>query len=191
MDRHLFPSTIGKTLFRETSLNLFANLDVFLVQPFVGCTLKSLLAFPFLFSFHDLGNPDVVQFFFNPLRKMTLRDKTARLSKSLKSTPQCDELCRTKYIDAYDAFSKKMASHLKIVYTPLKKSHLKHDYHICKKQFCNKTCKGFGRNKEASMMFQKQINNGFHKNYTLKNVKSLIKKGALSGCQYDKVMLKA
>jgi hypothetical protein len=25
----------------------------------------------------------------------------------------------------------------------------------------------------------------------LKNVKSLIKKGALSGCQYDKVMLKA
>ena len=122
---------------------------------------------------------------------MTLRTKTARLSNSLKSTPQCDELCRTKYIDAYNAFSRKMAAHLKIAYKPLKKSHLKHDYHICKKMFCNQACEGFGYDKEASLRFQKQTKNGFHKNYTLKNVKSLMKKGALSGCQYDKVMLKA
>jgi hypothetical protein len=81
-----------------------------------------------------------------------------------------------------------MASHLKLAFKPLKKSQLQHDYHICKKQFCNKTCKGFG---DIDAMFQTHIKNGFHKNYTLRNVKSLLKKGALSGCRYDKVMLKA
>lgn len=84
-----------------------------------------------------------------------------------------------------------MASHLKIAYKPFKKSDLTNDYHICKKLFCNKTCKGIWASREASKMFQKHIKNGFHKNYTLKHVKSLTKKGALSGCRFDKVMLSA
>ena len=48
----------------------------------------------------------------------------------------------------------------------------------CKKSFCNKDCKG--------ILFN-DIKNGFHKHYTKKRVKSLKKRGALSGCIYSDI----
>jgi hypothetical protein len=101
-----------------------------------------------------------------------------RIAKSIKSTKQCDALCKLYLKKLNDTYSKSVPP-----FIPSKKI-LEENYQDCRRFHCNKTCKGallFGTPEEQSI-FHKSIKNGFHKNFTRKRVKELKKKGALSAC---------
>jgi hypothetical protein len=101
-----------------------------------------------------------------------------KIMKSIKSTPQCDALCKVYLTNLNKKFSKRDPP-----YIPNKKAN-EENYQDCRRFHCNKTCKGallFGTPKEQAI-FHKSIKNGFHKNFTRKRVKELKKKGALSAC---------
>ena len=101
-----------------------------------------------------------------------------KIMKTLKSTKRCDALCK-QYLKK---LNRKFANRLE-PYIPTK-SENEENYQDCRRLVCNEPCNGallYGSPQEQ-VEFLKEIKNGFHKNYTRKQVATLKKKGALSGC---------
>ena len=113
----------------------------------------------------------------------TVRTAVKKLSKSLKVTPECDKMCRTTYLEKYDAFEKKVAKRLRRPYHDASKTQLNSRYHMCRKTFCNKSCKGFKKKWERL-----QIKNGFQAANSQKRTQILLKKGAMSECYPNKMI---
>lgn len=109
-----------------------------------------------------------------------------KLNKTHKNNPaykKCDEFCKNDYIDKYNTKNKNNAKKFKYKYKPLTKKQLKFANGMCKKTFCNPTCDGFKDTIPLQLhtTFKKQIKNGFHKKYSIKQLKE---RGTMSGCTF-------
>ena len=95
--------------------------------------------------------------------------KLDKKHKHKKTFRNCERFCKKDYIvkmtKALGPFPNKSSSNFA--------------YNTCKKVFCNDKCDGFD---SADRTFRKQLNNGFHKEYTPSQIDMLKKYGALSGC---------
>lgn len=88
---------------------------------------------------------------------------------------ECAKFCKNDYMVEMNKLFKKNHSVSKT---------RKEYYKICKKTYCNKTCKGYTmfENKKKQLEFYKKIKNGFQKSYSKERINLFKKKGALSGC---------
>jgi hypothetical protein len=89
-----------------------------------------------------------------------------------------------------DKFLKKQAKRHGYTYKKNSKSMDDIFYRGCRKSSCNASCDGYMfRDKKGEQKFYSEIKNGFHKKYTKKNIKTMKKRGAISGCLYDPTLL--
>ena len=118
-----------------------------------------------------------------------LEQKNKQFYKTLKSTKSCDRFCKSSALNI-EKFSKKAAKSHGYTYKKPSKTLNDSYYRDCRKSFCNESCKGYMFNdKKREQKFNSEIKNGFQKKYTKKNIKMLKKKGAVSGCLYNEMIL--
>jgi hypothetical protein len=100
-----------------------------------------------------------------------------RKNKEIK----CHNFCKLNYLVKMKKMSKKKGFVNSI-------SGKKYLYHACKKSFCNKPCENyhFFDDKIQKEQFKAQITNGFQNAYSKKQIQTLKRKGALSGCMFKK-----
>ena len=122
--------------------------------------------------------------------------KWQKIKKTLKVNPnnpihpinpdtmtRCDDFCKNDYRKHIEKQREKNKKKYDYAYSATNKAN-KFGYTTCKMSYCNENCEGLDifDDKEQELEHKKKIKNGFMNTFSKSQIKSLKKRGALSGC---------
>lgn len=111
--------------------------------------------------------------------------------KRIIAKQKCESFCKNEYSKEYHRKSNNIITTLlkKPYHTKLAPKHIKRYTKFCKKEFCNKGCNGYRvhRSKTEKRRFIKSLKNSFQDEYSPEQIIELKKRGAISGCVYDRM----
>lgn len=101
---------------------------------------------------------------------------------------KCESFCKNEYSKEYHSKTNNIITTLlkKPYHTKLAPRHITRYTKRCKSIFCNKKCNGYNSKKRKSRC-KHIIKNPFSNDYSPEQIYELKKRGAISGCVYDRM----